>query len=381
MATEGGIYYPISIDCKTDKLQNVCYYLNLLFYFLKQFDTFVFQNSNIPMENNNSEILIYQSEDGQTKIDVKVENDTVWLSLNQIAELFQRDKSVIAKHIKNVFDENELIRDSSTVANFATVQTEGKRSIQRQVEYFNLDVIISVGYRVKSHRGTQFRIWATKRLKEFLIKGFTLDDERLKNGGQRNYFEELMERIRDIRTSEKNFYYKVREIFRTSVDYTDNSEDTAQFYSIIQNKFHWAIHQHTAAEIIATRANADLPNMGLTSWQGEKIRKSDVVIAKNYLDEIEIKELNLLVEQYLLFAESQALQQKVMYMRDWMKKLHDILTINEREILMDAGRISRALAEDIATKEYDRFKEKQKLKEANHISSVLDLENEVKKIR
>ena len=333
------------------------------------------------MEQNNSEILIYQSEDGQTKIDVKVDDETVWLSLNQISELFQRDKSVIAKHIKNVFDENELIRDNSTVANFATVQTEGKRSIQRQVEYFNLDVIISVGYRVKSQRGTQFRIWATKRLKEFLIKGFTLDDERLKNGGQRNYFEELMERIRDIRTSEKNFYFKLREIFKTSVDYAEKSEATAEFYAIIQNKFHWAIHQHTAAEIIAKRANADLPNMGLTSLQGDKIRKSDIVVAKNYLDEIELKELSLLVEQYLVFAESQALQRKVMYMRDWMKKLHDILTINEREILMDAGRISRALAEDIATKEYDRFKEKQKLKEANHIPLVFDLENEVKKLK
>ena len=328
------------------------------------------------MEQNNSEILIYQSEDGQTKIDVKVDDETVWLSLNQIAELFQRDKSVISKHIKNVFQEGEL-EQNSVVAKNATTATDGKTY---QVEYFNLDVIISVGYRVKSQRGTQFRIWATKRLKEFLIKGFTLDDERLKNGGQRNYFEELMERIRDIRTSEKNFYFKLREIFKTSVDYAEKSEATAEFYAIIQNKFHWAIHQHTAAEIIATRANADLPNMGLTSWQGDKIRKSDIVVAKNYLDEIELKELNLLVEQYLVFAESQAIQRKVMYMRDWMKKLHDILTINEREILMDAGRISRALAEDIAGKEYDRFKEKQKLKEANSIPSVFDLENEIKKI-
>ncbi len=329
------------------------------------------------MERNNSEILIYQSEDGQTKIDVKVDNETVWLSLNQISELFQRDKSVISKHIKNVFQEGEL-EHGSVVAKNATTAADGKTY---QVEYFNLDVIISVGYRVKSQQGTQFRIWATKRLKEFLIKGFTLDDERLKNGGQRNYFEELMERIRDIRTSEKNFYFKLREIFKTSVDYAEKSEATAEFYAIIQNKFHWAIHQHTAAEIIATRANADLPNMGLTSWQGDKIRKSDIVVAKNYLDEIELKELNLLVEQYLVFAESQAMQRKVMYMRDWMKKLHDILTINEREILMDAGRISRALAEDIATKEYGRFKEKQKLKEANHIPSVFDLENEVKKIK
>jgi hypothetical protein len=327
--------------------------------------------------DNNTNIIIYQTEDGQTKIDVQLQDESVWLSLNQMTELFQRDKSVIAKHIKNVFDEGELDK-ISVVAKNATTAADGKTY---QVEYYNLDVIISVGYRVKSHRGTQFRIWATKRLKEYLIKGFTLDDERLKNGGQRNYFEELMERIRDIRTSEKNFYYKIREIFRTSVDYAENSEATAEFYAIIQNKFHWAIHQHTAAEIIAIRANADLPNMGLTSWQGDKIRKSDVVIAKNYLNEIEIKELNLLVEQYLLFAESQAIQQKVMYMRDWMKKLHDLLTINEREILMDAGRISRALAEEIATKEYERFKEKQKRLEGEDIPSVKNLENAVKKLK
>jgi hypothetical protein len=329
------------------------------------------------MENNNSEILIYQTEDGQTKIDVRLENETVWLSLNQIAELFQRDKSAISRHIKNVFDEGEL-EQISVVAKNATTAADGKTY---QVEYYNLDVIISVGYRVKSHRGTQFRIWATKRMKEYIIKGFTLDDDRLKQGGNRNYFEELMERIRDIRTSEKNFYYKIREIFKTSVDYAENSEATLQFYAIIQNKFHWAIHQHTAAEIIAMRANADLPNMGLTSWQGEKIKKSDVVIAKNYLNETEIKELNLLAEQYLLFAESQAMQLKVMYMKDWMKKLHDLLTINEREILMDAGRITRALAEEIANKEYERFKEKQKLSDGNVPPSVFLLENSVKKLK
>jgi hypothetical protein len=329
------------------------------------------------MENNNSEIIIYQTEDGQTKIDVRLENETVWLSLNQIAELFQRDKSAISRHIKNIFDEGEL-EQISVVAKNATTAADGKTY---QVEYYNLDVIISVGYRVKSHRGTQFRIWSTKRLKEYIIKGFTLDDDRLKQGGNRNYFEELMERIRDIRTSEKNFYHKIREIFKTSVDYAENSEATLQFYAIIQNKFHWAIHQHTAAEIIAIRANADLPNMGLTSWQGEKIKKSDVVIAKNYLNETEIKELNLLAEQYLLFAESQAMQLKVMYMKDWMKKLHDILTINEREILMDAGRITRALAEEIANKEYERFKEKQKLSDANTPPSVFLLENNVKKLK
>jgi hypothetical protein len=325
---------------------------------------------------NTSDILIYQSGDGQTKVDVRIDGETVWLSLKQIAELFQRDKSVISKHIKNVFEEGEL-DENSVVAKNATTAADGKTY---QVEYFNLDVIISVGYRVKSQQGTQFRIWATKRLKEYIIKGFTLDDERLKNGGQRNYFEELMERIRDIRVSEKNFYYKVREIFTTSVDYVENAEATRAFYGIIQNKFHWAIHQHTAAEIIATRANADLPNMGLTTWGGDKIKKSDVTIAKNYLDEFEMKQLNLLAEQYLVFAESQALQQKVMYMKDWMKKLHDLLTINEREILMDAGRISRALAEDIANKEYEKFREKQRLME-NGGPSVLELENVLKQLK
>lgn len=328
------------------------------------------------MENTHSDIIIYQTEDGQTKIDVRIEDESVWLTQSQMVELFQTTKQNISLHTKNIFNEGEL--DSiSVVKDSLTTAADGK---SYKTKLYNLDVIISVGYRVKSHRGTQFRIWATKRLKEYIIKGFTLDDDRLKNAGQRNYFEELMERIRDIRTSEKNFYYKVREIFRTSVDYTDNSEATAEFYAIIQNKFHWAIHQHTAAEIIATRANADLPNMGLTTWQGDKIRKSDVIVAKNYLNEIEIKELNLLVEQYLLFAESQALQQKVMYMRDWMKKLHDLLTINDREILMDAGRISRALAEDIATKEYERFKEKSKLSESP-TPSVSLLENTIKKLK
>jgi hypothetical protein len=330
------------------------------------------------MENNNSDIIIYQTEDGQTKIDVRLENETVWLSQLDMAALFQTSKQNISLHIKNIFKEGEL-EEISVVKDYLTTALDGKKY---HTIYYNLDVIISVGYRVKSHRGTQFRIWATKRLKEYIIKGFTLDDERLKQGGNRNYFEELMERIRDIRTSEKNFYYKIREIFRTSVDYAENSEATAQFFAIIQNKFHWAIHQHTAAEIIAIRANADLPNMGLTSWQGDKIKKSDVVIAKNYLNETEIKELNLLAEQYLLFAESQAMQLKVMYMKDWMKKLHDLLTINEREILMDAGRITRALAEEIANKEYERFKEKQKILDTSDPPpSVFLLENTVKKLK
>jgi hypothetical protein len=325
---------------------------------------------------NESQIIIYQTEDGQTKVDVRIDNDTVWLSQAQMVDLFQTSKQNVSLHIRNVFNEGEL-EENSVVKEYLTTAADGK---SYRTKFFNLDVIISVGYRVKSHRGTQFRIWATKRLKEYIIKGFTLDDDRLKNAGQGNYFEELMSRIRDIRTSEKNFYYKIREIFRTSVDYDTKSDATREFYAIIQNKFHWAIHQHTAAEIIATRANADLPNMGLTSWTGDKITKNDVVVAKNYLNEMEMKELNLLAEQYLIFAESQALQLKVMYMRDWMKKLHDLLTINEREILMDAGRISRALAEDIAGKEYDRFKEKQRL--ADELPpSVKQLNEAVKKIK
>ncbi len=328
------------------------------------------------MENNDSNIIIYQTEDGQTKIDVKVDGETVWLSQIDMTTLFQTSKQNVSLHINNIFKEGEL-EENSVVKESLTTASDNKNY---RTKLYNLDVIISVGYRVKSHRGTQFRIWATKRLKEFIIKGFTLDDERLKNAGQRNYFEELMSRIRDIRTSEKNFYYKIREIFRTSVDYAENSEATAEFFAIFQNKFHWAIHQHTAAEIIAIRANADLPNMGLTTWQGDKIRKSDIVVAKNYLNETELKELNLLAEQYLIFAESQAMQQKVMYMRDWMKKLHDILTINEREILMDAGRISRALAEDIATKEYERFKEKLKLTEDTP-PSVSALEKAAKRLK
>ena len=325
---------------------------------------------------SNSDIIIYQSGDGQTKVDVRIDGETVWLSQAQMVELFQTSKQNISLHIQNVFKEGEL-EENSVVKEYLTTAADSKKY---KTKFFNLDVIISVGYRVKSQQGTQFRIWATKRLKEYIIKGFTLDDERLKNGGQRNYFEELMERIRDIRISEKNFYYKVREIFRTSVDYVESADATREFYATIQNKFHWAIHQHTAAEIIATRANAELPNMGLTTWSGDKIKKSDVTIAKNYLDEFEMKQLNLLAEQYLVFAESQALQQKVMYMSDWMKKLHDLLTINDREILMDAGRISRALAEDIANKEYEKFKEKQRFLE-NNDPSVSVLENIIKQLK
>jgi hypothetical protein len=326
------------------------------------------------MDNSPNEVIIYQTEDGSLQIDVQFDRDTVWLSLNQMAELFQRDKSVISRHIKNIFTEGEL-EENSVVAKNATTAADGKTY---QVDYYNLDVIISVGYRVKSQQGTRFRIWATKRLKEYMIKGFTLDDERLK-GNRPNYFEELMQRIRDIRTSERNFYQKVKEIFRTSVDYNEDADTTREFFAMIQNKFHWAVHNHTAAEIIATRADAEKPNMGLTNWAGAKIRKTDVVIAKNYLKEEELKQLNILVEQYLIFAEAQAMQRKVMYMRDWLKKLHDILTINDRDILMDAGRITAKLAEDIALKEFEKYRQQQ-LKEEIKRDLLDSLDEDLKRL-
>lgn len=265
---------------------------------------------------NNSEIVLYQTEDGQTKIEVHLQNETVWLTQAQLVELFQKAKSTISEHISNVFAEGEL-DENSVVRKFRTTAADGKNY---DTTLYNLDVIISVGYRVKSHRGTQFRIWATRRLREYIVKGFTMDDQRLKESGYGNpYFEELLERIRDIRTSEKNFYYKVREIYSTSVDYDTKSELTQEFFATIQNKFHWAIHHHTAAELISERVDAKKANMGLTSFKGNKVQKTDIIVAKNYLSLDELKQLNLLVEQYLSFAESQALQRKVMYMKIGLK--------------------------------------------------------------
>jgi len=325
------------------------------------------------MSNPKSEIILYQTENGQTKLEVKLENETVWLTQKQMAELFQKAKSTINEHIKNVYKEGEL-DEISTVRKFRTVQQEGKRNIEREIEFYNLDVIISVGYRVKSHRGTQFRIWATQRLKEFIIKGFMLDDERLKSLGQINYFDELLARIRDIRSSEKIFYQKVKDIYTLSIDYEPKADMTKQFFATIQNKLHWAIHKHTAAEIISERANADTSNMGLTTWKEDKIRKSDITIAKNYLSEKELKQLNLLVEQYLAFAEMQADNQEVMYMRDWISKLDDILTINKKEILNHAGRISTKIADEIATLEYDKYAKHRQLAEDKHAIEQLKLE-------
>ncbi len=323
------------------------------------------------------EIILYQTEDGQTKVEVRMEGETVWLTLNQLVELFQRDKSVISRHIKAIYEEGELPMEG-TVAKNATVQIEGDREVLRHIDYYNLDMIISVGYRVNSHRGTQFRMWATQRLREYIIKGFTLDDERLKRAGQMNYFDELLARIRDIRSSEKVFYQKVKDIYTTSIDYDANHAQTVEFFRIIQNKLLWAVSRQTAAEIIAGRADAAKPNMGLTTWTGSRVRKGDVTVAKNYLNEEEITALNLLVEQYLAFAEAQAQQRKPMYMKDWIKRLNDILTINEREVLEHAGRIRKELADEMAGKEYEKYKLQQQVLEK--AESLRQLEGDLKAI-
>ena len=330
------------------------------------------------MKANNDQMLIYQSEDGSIKIDVRFEQDTVWLTLEQMSTLFGRDKSTISRHIKNVFEEGEL-PTVATVANFATVQVEGERTVQRNIDYYNLDVIISVGYRVKSQQGTQFRIWATQRLKEYIIKGFVLNDERFKTGSSYNYFKELLGRIREIRLSEKLFYQQIKDIYATSIDYNPSDKMTIAFYKEIQNKLLWAVSGKTAAELLFYRANAQLPMMGLTSTEREgKVTKSDALIGKNYLNEEEITMLKLIVEQFLAYAEAQALAEKPMYMRDWIQKLRLVLTMNEKNILEHAGTISHELAVEKATQEYTRYKEHQR--EIEHFQSIKQLDQDIKHI-
>ena len=305
-----------------------------------------------------SELILYQTEDNRTRIEVRLENETVWLTLNQLAELFQRDKSVISKHIKNIFEEGEL-HPEATVAKNATVQTEGARAVSRDLEFYNLDVIIAVGYRVKSHRGTQFRQWATQRLREYIVKGFTMDDERLKNPpgkGQKDYFDELLQRIRDIRSSERRFYQKVLDIYATSIDYDPGEEASQQFFATVQNKMHWATHGHTAAEVIHQRADATQPLMGLaTTRPGKIIRREDVSVAKNYLNEAELQTLNRIVNLYIEFAELQALERKPMTMRNWIEKLDEFLKISGRKLLNHAGKISAETARAKAEREFDRY--------------------------
>jgi hypothetical protein len=307
------------------------------------------------MKNRNSDIIIYQSEDGVTKIQVRLEDNTVWLTQADMVELFQSSKSNISEHIKHVFEEGEL-QPNSTVRNFRTVRTEGNRLVERDIEHYNLDVIISVGYRVKSLRGTQFRMWATERLREYLIKGFTMNDELLKKGV--GYFEELLERIRDIRSSEKVFYRKVLEIYATSIDYDPRAEMTQKFFQTVQNKLHWAAHGHTAAEIIFQRANALLPFMGMTAFKGKKPTKHEIGIAKNYLTEIELALLNRLVSAYLDIAEINAMQQRAMYMKDWIEVLDDFIKMSRQDVLTHVGKISAELAREKALSEYDTYKSK-----------------------
>ena len=329
------------------------------------------------MENkeNKSELIIYQTEDGQTRLQVKMENETVWLTQDQMAELFEKSKSTINEHIKNIYEEKELAEEQTMrkfgISEFSTKPTNS----------YNLDVIISVGYRVKSVRGTQFRIWATQRLKEYIIKGFTLDDERLKQGGQKaRYLQELLQRIRDIRSSERNFYQKVTDIYATSIDYRKDDKLTKEFFATVQNKMHYAVHGHTAAEIVAKRADSKKPLMGLTSFKGTYITSQDAKIAKNYLTEKELNQLNLIVSMYLDFAELQATNGRLMKMADWVEKLDQFLKLSERELLANAGRVS---SEQAAQKAEEEFKKYRKDQDKNYVSdfdrAVKDLEQKAAK--
>ncbi|PIP16663.1 MAG: cell filamentation protein Fic [bacterium (Candidatus Ratteibacteria) CG23_combo_of_CG06-09_8_20_14_all_48_7] len=320
------------------------------------------------MKNPEPQIVIYKTEDGQTNLRVKIEDETVWLTQDQMSELFDKSKSTINEHIQNIFEENEL-SEKQTMRKFGISEFSTKPT-----NYYNLDVIISVGYRVKSLRGTQFRIWATQRLREYIIKGFTLDDERLKQGGGRaRYFEELLQRIRDIRSSERNFYQKVTDIYATSIDYRTDDKLTKEFFATVQNKIHYAVHGHTAAEIVDNRADSRKPLMGLTNFKGNYITAQDVTIAKNYLSEPELKQLNLIVSLYLDFAELQATNGRPMKMKDWIEKIDQFLKISEKELLTHAGRISAEQAEEKAHHEFDKYKKDQDKK---HVS---DFDREVKK--
>ena len=330
---------------------------------------------------NTGEILIYQNQEGSIKVDVRLEEETVWLTQDQMAQLFGKGRSTITEHIGNIFKEGEL-NEISTRRNFRLVRLEGNREVEREVEHYNLDVIISVGYRVKSQQGTQFRIWATQRLKEYIIKGFALNDERFKTGTSMNYFNELQSRIREIRLSEKFFYQKIKDIYATSIDYDSKNEKTISFFKIVQNKLLWAISQNTAAELVYRRVNAGLPLMGMLSYDkkvSKSIQKQEISIAKNYLNEDEMKLLGLLVEQYLAFAETMAQQQTPMYMNDWIARLDGLLQLNGREILTHAGTISHQMALDKSEEEFQKFKIEQKTTEQEQ--SMKEIEENIKRLK
>ena len=329
--------------------------------------------------DDRGEIIIYQTEDGLTKIDVNMQDETVWLSLEQMSDLFQRDKSTISRHIKNIFAEGELVREA-TVANFATVQNEGDRKVERVIDYYNLDVIISVGYRVKSQRGVQFRIWATNILKEYIKKGFAMDDDRLKELGGGGYFKELLERIRDIRASEKVFYRQVLEIYATSVDYNPNAEVSIQFFRRVQNKIHYAVSGETAAEVIYHRADAEKDFMGLMIFSGDQPTLREAKIAKNYLNEKELRVMGQLVSGYLDFAERQAEREIPMTMEDWARHLDGILTSTGEKLLIGNGTVSHDQAMDKAQTEYKKYKAKTISRvEQDYLNSIKQLEQKSKK--
>lgn len=310
------------------------------------------------------EILLYQTEDGRTRVECRFQDETIWLSQALMAELYQKDVRTINEHLKSIYSDGELAPEA-TIRKFRIVRQEGNREVSRQIEHYSLDAILAVGYRVRSQRGVQFRRWATEHLREYLLKGFVLDDERLKNPpapglGVPDYFDEMLERIRDIRASEKRMYLRVREIFAMAADYEPSSEQTTLFFRVIQNKLHFAATGMTAAELIKGRANHALPNMGLTSWKADEVRKMDVTIAKNYLDAEEIDELNRIVVMWLDFAEDQARRRKQVFMKDWEQRLNEFLQFNDRNVLTNAGSISKAQADAFAEEQYDRFAERRR---------------------
>ena len=327
-----------------------------------------------------SEILIYQNESGNIKVDVRFEDGSIWLSQAQICELFGKAKSTISEHIKAIFEEEEL-NPISTVRNYRTVQKEGIREVERDIEYYNLDMIIAIGFRVRSSTGTKFRIWANDKLKEYITKGFVLNDERFKNGNSMGYFDELQKRLRDIRISEKFFYQKIKEIYMTSIDYDPKDEKTIEFFKIVQNKLLWAVSSQTAAELVHNRVDISKPLLGMSSYDKESknLTKKDVSIAKNYLNEEEIKLLGLLVEQYLAFAETMAMQRTPMYMKDWIARLDAVISLNGRELLTHAGKISHEMAIAKSELEYQKFKDEQK--KIEKIQSLKELEADIKRLK
>ena len=327
-----------------------------------------------------SEILIYQNESGNIKVDVIFEDDSIWLSQAQICEVFGKAKSTISEHIKAIFEEGEL-SPISTVRNYRTVQKEGIREVERDIEYYNLDMIIAIGFRVRSSTGTKFRIWANDKLKEYITKGFVLNDERFKNGNSMGYFDELQKRLRDIRISEKFFYQKIKDIYMTSIDYDPKDEKTIEFFKIVQNRLLWAVSSQTAAELVHNRVDMSKPLLGMSSYDKENknVTKKDVSIAKNYLNEEEIKLLGLLVEQYLAFAQTMAMQQTPMYMKDWIARLDAVISLNGRELLTHAGKISHEMAIAKSGLEYKKFKDEQK--KIEKIQSLKELEEDIKRLK